>query len=364
MTKYDTVKRHLKERIAAGEMRPGERIPSEEELVQLLQVSRNPVRRALRDLVQEGLIFTLRGSGSYVRHAQITDRITLSCLISTEDRRFESELVRGMRIAVENHPSMNLDLVLKKPGRDTRQMIEVLSSLDTSGVGGLLFLPVLDAQRSVNRMLGATLRSLQRPDFAVVALDRFVPEYDGSYVMTDHKRGAELMTDFLLSQGHESLAVLYEHPENTSIDLRFEGVRQSLAAGNHELPRHRIVHLPYETVSERGEQLIRGLLADGVTCLFCFENAIAFELTRLVRTLGMAIPGDFSLCSFDDHSFVGVDQGFLTCVKQPLDTIGYFGVDIVLKNLESPQTSPVQMILEPELVIRKSVAPACSRSDG
>jgi GntR family transcriptional regulator of arabinose operon len=357
VTKYESVKRYLRERIAAGEMRPGDRIPSEEELVQLLQVSRNPVRRALGDLVQEGWIFTLRGSGSYVKQAQNTDHITLSCLLSTEDRRFESELIRGMRIAVDNHPNMNLDLVLKKPGRDTKQMIEVLNSLDASKVGGVLFLPVLDAQRSVNRMLGATLRSLQRPDFAVVALDRFVPECESSYVMTDHARGAMLITDYLLSQGHGNIAILYEHPENTSIDLRFDGVRKSLAAGNREIPRNRMIHLPYEEVSERGEKLVRGLLAEGVSCLFCFENAIALEISRLARRLGMSVPHDFSLCSFDDHSFVGDDQGFLTCVKQQLENIGFFGVDIVLKNLESPMRSPVQMLLEPELVIRRSVAP-------
>jgi DNA-binding LacI/PurR family transcriptional regulator len=180
-------------------------------------------------------------------------------------------------------------------------MIEVLNSLDTSRVGGVLFLPVLDTQRSVNRMLGATLRSLQRPDFFVVALDRFVPEYEGSYVMTDHKRGAVLMTDYLVSQGQGSLAVLYEHPENTSIDLRSEGLRESLAAGNRELARNRMIHLPYEAVAERGEAIIRGLLAD---------------------------------------------------------RIGFFGVDIVLKNLESPIRGPGQMLLEPELVIRRSVAPA------
>ncbi len=357
MTKYDSVKRYLRERIAAGEIRPGDRIPSEEELVQLLRVSRNPVRRALSDLVQEGWIFTLRGSGSYVKQAQTTDLIAVFCLLSTEDRRFESELIRGMRIAVDNHPTMNLDMVLKKPGRDTKQMIEVLNSLDTSKVGGVLFLPVLDAQRSVNRMLGATLRSLQRPDFAVVALDRYVPEYEGSYVMTDHKRGAVLMTDYLVAQGHGDFAVLYEHPENTSIDLRFEGVRESLASNDRELPRQRMIHIPYEAVSERGEQLIRSLLAEGVTCLFCLENAIALEVCKVARKLGMAIPGDVSLCAFDDHSFVGDDQGFLTCVRQQLESIGFFGVDVVLKNLESPMQSPVQMLLEPELVIRRSVAP-------
>ena len=356
MTKYDTVKRYLRDRIAAGELRPGDRIPSEEDLVQRLRVSRNPVRRALSDLVQEGWIFTLRGSGSYVKQAQTSDVLTIYCLLYTENRRFESELIRGMRIAADNHPNMNLELVLKKPGRDTKQMIEVLSSMDGTKVGGVVFLPVLETRRAVNRTLGATLRSLERSDFAVVQLDRYVPEYEGSYVMTDHKRGSIRMTDFLLQRGHREIAVLYEHPENTSIDLRFEGVRERLGLDNIELRRERTLHIPYEAVPEQGEAMVRSLLSSGVTCLFCFENAIALEISRLACRLGMDIPGDFSLCSFDDHSFVGEDEGFLTCVVQQLENIGFFGVDIILKNLESTIRSPVHMLIEPELVVRRSVA--------
>ena len=47
--------------IAAGEFAPGDRLPSERELAQLLGVGRNSVREALRQLEMLGLIVSRRG---------------------------------------------------------------------------------------------------------------------------------------------------------------------------------------------------------------------------------------------------------------------------------------------------------------
>jgi GntR family histidine utilization transcriptional repressor len=63
---YAAVKAALRERIAAGGWQPGVRLPSERELVQTFGCARMTVQRALRELVEEGLVERRRGSGSFV----------------------------------------------------------------------------------------------------------------------------------------------------------------------------------------------------------------------------------------------------------------------------------------------------------
>jgi GntR family histidine utilization transcriptional repressor len=77
MTKYDVVKRYVQERIQKGTWKAGDKIPSEEELVEILGVSRNPVRHGLSELVREGWIYKLRGSGSYVRKSMDTKSVDI-----------------------------------------------------------------------------------------------------------------------------------------------------------------------------------------------------------------------------------------------------------------------------------------------
>ena len=63
---YLKLKRHILGRIAAGDWRPGERIPSEGELTREFGLSRMTVNRALRELAASGAITRVQGVGSFV----------------------------------------------------------------------------------------------------------------------------------------------------------------------------------------------------------------------------------------------------------------------------------------------------------
>jgi GntR family transcriptional regulator len=63
---YRTVATELRDRIKRGIYRPGQQIPTEAELVREFRVSGITVRRAIRDLVLEGLLRGRRGAGVFV----------------------------------------------------------------------------------------------------------------------------------------------------------------------------------------------------------------------------------------------------------------------------------------------------------
>jgi len=58
----------LRQRIRAGEWRPGERMPSEPELARRRTVSRSTMRAAITLLEEEGFVNRKHGSGTYVTH--------------------------------------------------------------------------------------------------------------------------------------------------------------------------------------------------------------------------------------------------------------------------------------------------------
>ncbi|MFI9270150.1 FadR/GntR family transcriptional regulator [Kitasatospora sp. NPDC052896] len=57
----------LREQLAAGAWAVGERIPTEHELAEQLQVGRNTVREAIRVLVHAGMLVSRQGEGTFVR---------------------------------------------------------------------------------------------------------------------------------------------------------------------------------------------------------------------------------------------------------------------------------------------------------
>ena len=64
--KYQRLKTHIIARIKAGDWPPAYQLPSENELVNSLQVSRMTVNRALRELASEGYLTRVPGVGTFV----------------------------------------------------------------------------------------------------------------------------------------------------------------------------------------------------------------------------------------------------------------------------------------------------------
>jgi GntR family histidine utilization transcriptional repressor len=66
LARYQRVKHFIAAHIENGKWRPGERIPSENQLVESMGVSRMTVNRALRELAEEGVLVRSQGVGTFV----------------------------------------------------------------------------------------------------------------------------------------------------------------------------------------------------------------------------------------------------------------------------------------------------------
>jgi GntR family transcriptional regulator len=64
-TAYRQLAADLRQAVAAGRYPPGQRLPTEAELVDSTRLSRQTVRRAFQELVSEGVIYRVRGRGTF-----------------------------------------------------------------------------------------------------------------------------------------------------------------------------------------------------------------------------------------------------------------------------------------------------------
>ena len=80
---YQRIANHVRKLIETKQLEPGERLPAERELAQMLGVSRVPIREAMRTLAAQGLIEVQRGRGMFVapRAVEATiDELTVALL--------------------------------------------------------------------------------------------------------------------------------------------------------------------------------------------------------------------------------------------------------------------------------------------
>ncbi|MDD3715780.1 MAG: GntR family transcriptional regulator [Candidatus Marinimicrobia bacterium] len=71
-------------KIESGELNPGDKLPSENELASLYRISRNTAQKAIRALVDWGLAQRIQGKGTFVCNKSVTFSITASLSMTSE----------------------------------------------------------------------------------------------------------------------------------------------------------------------------------------------------------------------------------------------------------------------------------------
>lgn len=353
MKKFEQVEKYILDKIAAGVYQVGRRIPSEDELMEKLSLSRNPVRRALDNLVEEGSIYKIQGSGSYVKDKTVPEPVDIYAIIPSESINLETRIIQGMRAALEDSSYKNIHLILKKPGKDTFEQIEVMHMIPDHGKSGIICVPLLPHDRTTTRLLAANIRKLERRGHPIIQLDNFIPEYSGSCIMTDHKKSAAGMMEVLHNYGHRKTALLYRNANKPSVKLRINGVKEWY--NENGIPLTNLIKINADTVRIDSDA-ITALIESGVTAVFGLECELVRDLYIRLERMGCEVPRDLSLCSFDDHCFSGLRSNFITSIVQRCDAIGYYAVQLLLDMIEGKTQGALEMRLEADIKIRKSVA--------
>lgn len=95
---YLDVVESLRSMIEADNLLPGDKIPSERELSDRLNVGRSSVREALRALELLGLIETRRGEGTFIRDFQEHKLVELLGTFFLQDKKVQEDLAETKRL--------------------------------------------------------------------------------------------------------------------------------------------------------------------------------------------------------------------------------------------------------------------------
>jgi GntR family transcriptional regulator len=111
----------LREQIFSGQYAPGEQLPSEHQLMEQFGVSRITVRRAIANLVHQGLAVAQRGRGVFVKEQQKVTRSLSNPLIF-----FDEDIARqGVTPSIR---TLSFDVVSVPP--DVRRKLSLDSTVD------------------------------------------------------------------------------------------------------------------------------------------------------------------------------------------------------------------------------------------
>jgi GntR family histidine utilization transcriptional repressor len=116
---YQQIKNTIQHKIRNGDWSVGKKLPSENELVDALGVSRMTIHRALRELTQAGLINRVHGVGSFVadvpRHASLIELKDIAIEIEKSGKRHSSEVLSLTSITANTEIAIQMQVPVGRP---------------------------------------------------------------------------------------------------------------------------------------------------------------------------------------------------------------------------------------------------------
>lgn len=182
-------------------------------------------------------------------------------------------------------------------------------------------------------------------------------------VVLNHRRAAELALRHLVELGHKDIAFVKGQSFSSDTEVRWDSICRAARELKLNMPPELCVELLEDTVSPQlGIPVIDQLLKRGhpFTALFAFNDTSAIGAIHSLREAGLRVPEDVSVVGFDDIPLAAFQNPALTTVRQPLEEMGATAARALLERIQGANEFPDEILVEPELAVRKSTARAKS----
>ena len=126
-TVIDSVVAEIRAKIASGELRDGDTLPSQDEMAQALGVSRASLREALNRLALMGLVEMKHGRGTYIRTARPQDLMNSLSSLLILDRPSAAELLEA-RFHVES--ALAALAAMNASAEELRQIADLMARME------------------------------------------------------------------------------------------------------------------------------------------------------------------------------------------------------------------------------------------
>lgn len=192
---------------------------------------------------------------------------------------------------------------------------------------------------------------LSRVDFPYLVIGK--PEFrcNVCWIDVDHEQAGQLAANYLLDKGYRRMALIMGREEDALAQSRLAGIRRAMA--EEELNVEVLCNeSPYSLNDEALDRLL--LERPRPEVLLCGNNHLALHCLQHIRRLGLKIPQDIALLTFDNYPFSMLTDPAITAVEVDMHDMGINAARFVLQRIRKPNLQTQSYCTSPCILERES----------
>ena len=334
---------------------PEDKLPSETQLIEQYGISRYMVRQVLEKLEEEKLIDRYQGKGCFVRSSSYTlsappSSKQILLVASRAENFYFLKSINGIEQALQ---STDYSLTIKLSNYSPEVEADLLKEAFHSNYAGILLFPSDSSYIYTNQFL---YRYIEANRIPCITLGNVIPFVNIPSVVTDDYKGGKLAAEHLIARGHTSFVCLMNREEYSGC-MRYAGFIDGINCAGLSPSSCTVFWFTHQNkdsifLDPENQKLLE--LARNTSSFFCFNDASAVNLYRLLTASGFRIPDNISIIGYDDSYLCETLPVQLTSLHQDPHLTGYTAAKNLLQLIKDPNYN-YNRTFDPYLVVRDSV---------
>ncbi len=268
---------------------------------------------------------------------------TIALIIADISNPFFARFARYLEDEASRH---QYKVIIANSDERNEKFKAELELLRTRQVDGFILTPPIGSEPA--------LLDLQEQKVPFVVVDRLFEQVESNTVIIDNYRAAYSATRRLAENGRRHIAILNVNNELVTMQRRVEGYRDALLHHGLAVRDSLVKQLPFSHDKHLVREAIEDIRAAGADALLFTTGKLTLLGLECLKELGIRIPQDISVISFDDMDAYRVTYTPISAIAQPLEAMSREALRILLRQIEQGDRPTEKVMLDVQFIFRES----------
>ncbi|KQR70299.1 LacI family DNA-binding transcriptional regulator [Pedobacter sp. Leaf176] len=242
-------------------------------------------------------------------------------------------------------------IIFSSLGHDRNRAKEIFQIFKERQVDGYIIAITAGIEEEIKTLIGV--------DTPVVFFDRFHPDFEGDFVLSDNYTATKDATNHLLKNGFCNIAFITIESEEQQLIDRLNGYCDAISEVEKQ---KQVLKLTYND-GQNPTKLIKGFLMknQSIDAVIFATNYLTMDGLQLLKTRDKEVILNRAVLSFDDFELLSFLTPTVTAVEQPIDGIAENIITLLMKKLQHHgQAGSLQhktIVIPAKLNVRQSTVP-------
>ena len=261
---------------------------------------------------------------------------TLGLIMADISNAFFSKLARSIENEASKH---GYNVIFGSSDEDFVKSGKLIEVFKNKKVDGLIICPTIGDRRHVLK--------LDKEKYPYVLVDRYFKDIKSNSVTVDNYRGSFEIVDKQIKDGRQNIAFVNFNVELINMEDRFRGYQDALKSNGYRFNEALVKNVSFKAIEEQTSQVVEDLLASNpkLDAIYFSNNQLAFLGIKYIMLNKKESLDKIHLASFDSYDVMSLMQVPISFGVQPIDELGRYAVQLIMKQINIKGTSLEQIIL-------------------